>query len=117
MDLWISKILSDIREQDLDFLWLPMEHLRQEPKRHSLQSLFQRYQVPCAYGFLRQSINLPVGTEKGLGAYQMLVLWPGPNRHSEPLIVHVLKTGLLHVPFELSAWVGVLAEIFACITT
>ena len=43
MNLGVSEILANVREENLHLLWPPTEDLRQEAERHSLQSVFERH--------------------------------------------------------------------------
>lgn len=109
VNLGISEILADVREQDLHFFCLPLEYLRQESEGHSFKSLFERYQIPCSYRFLAWD-KLRVGSKKCFSAYQMLVLRPRPDRQAEPLMVDVFEPSILYPPLDFLAWIGILAE-------
>ena len=57
MNLRVSEILADIGKENMHLLHLPTEYLRQEAKRHALQSVFKRHQIPGPDCFLKERIS------------------------------------------------------------
>ena len=118
MKLRVSKVLADVRKEDLHFFPLPPQDLRQEAHRHALQSFFKRHEIERADCLLlRHALAPPLyskraswGRDEFRELYQMLILGPRSNRQRKMLMMDVDKPRLLHPPLNLRARRVILAK-------
>lgn len=109
MHLWISKVLANVGQQDLDLLRLPAQKLGIQTQRERFETFLDLDKVPAANVFLLYvSHNV---LNEAVAPYQVFVSRPWPNWNAILLHRYILISCVFHPSFQLRAWAWIPPKI------